>query len=286
MACKNPPFATTHGQHFATIGETSKPMHTKSTARSHAVVPASLPTAFLTLGLSMAVPLAAWGQGCLAKSDDVPPAVVELYTSEGCSSCPPADQWLSTLKGKEGVLALSFHVNYWNHLGWKDPFATEATTQRQHQIKQALGAAYVYTPQVLLNGKDHRLWRLGGTLGLAPLPAGAAPGVQLQRVGSQVTARVAPAPAHPSLAAYWAVLQDGLANRVTRGENAGETLRHDHVVSYYQPVPSWPGQAGQVLQLTVPTLPAAQTGTAQRIVLVVTDNTLTQPVQAVALSCS
>lgn len=82
------------------------------------------------------------------------------------------------------------------------------------------------------------------------------------------------------------MLQDGLASWVMRGENLGETPRHDHVVSYYQPVPSWPGKAGQVLQLTVPTLPAAQTGAAQRIVLVVTDSTLTQPVQAVALSCS
>ena len=110
--------------------------------------------------------------------------------------------------------------------------------------------------------------------------------MQLQCVGNQVTARVAPAPAHASLAAYWAVLQDGLASKVARGENAGETLRHDHVVSHYQPVPGWPGKAGQVLQLTVPTLLAAQTGAAQRIVLVVTDGTLTQPVQALALSCS
>ena len=96
---------------------------------------------------------------CEARSGARPPAVVELYTSEGCSSCPPADRWLSTLKSGDQVLALSFHVNYWNHLGWRDPFATPETTARQYRLKEALGGKYVYTPQVVLNGLDHRQWR-------------------------------------------------------------------------------------------------------------------------------
>jgi hypothetical protein len=112
--------------------------------------------AALALGLTAAGALA---QTCEARSGARPPAVVELYTSEGCSSCPPADRWLSTLKTHDGVLALSFHVNYWNHLGWADPFATTETTARQHRLKEAMGGRYVYTPQVVLNGRDHRAWR-------------------------------------------------------------------------------------------------------------------------------
>jgi hypothetical protein len=75
----------------------------------------------LTAILSIAMLPTAYAQSCEAKSGDKPLTVVELYTSEGCSSCPPADQWLGQLKGNPNVLAMSFHVNYWNYLGWKDP---------------------------------------------------------------------------------------------------------------------------------------------------------------------
>uniref|UniRef100_UPI002FC945B0 DUF1223 domain-containing protein n=1 Tax=Devosia sp. TaxID=1871048 RepID=UPI002FC945B0 len=87
----------------------------------------------------LVVATSALAQACEVRSGPRPPAIVELYTSEGCSSCPPADRWLSTLKPQDGVLALSFHVNYWNHLGWRDPFATTETTARQYRLKEALG---------------------------------------------------------------------------------------------------------------------------------------------------
>ncbi|PIW09743.1 MAG: DUF1223 domain-containing protein, partial [Comamonadaceae bacterium CG17_big_fil_post_rev_8_21_14_2_50_60_13] len=81
--------------------------------------------------------------------------VIELYTSEGCSSCPPADQWLSTLKGKP-VVAQAFHVGYWDYIGWKDRFATAANTARQRQIAMANGLSGIYTPQLVRNSKDWR----------------------------------------------------------------------------------------------------------------------------------
>ena len=230
--------------------------------------------------LSAAVSVAA--QTCEARSGPRPPAVVALYTSEGCSSCPPADRWLSTLKPQDNVLALSFHVNYWNHLGWRDPFATKETTARQYQLKEALGGKYVYTPQVVLNGRDHRGWHGQRASSLSGLPAAVAPALRLSRQGSVVTAQVAATPgSEPAgeLAGYWAVLQDGLVSKVTRGENAGEDLRHDHVVSLYQPVPTWKAAQGGSAQLTLPA------GSTQRVAFVVTNPGLTQPLQALVLHC-
>lgn len=229
----------------------------------------------------------ALAQSCEARSGAQPPAVVELYTSEGCSSCPPADRWLSQLKagGANPVLALSFHVNYWNHLGWRDPFATPETTARQYRLKEAMGGPYVYTPQVVLNGRDHRGWSGQRAGDLAGLPAATAPALRLSRQGSVVTAEVAPAPtsagraAAGEMAGYWAVLQDGLMSKVTRGENAGENLRHDHVVTRYQPVPAWNAARGGSHQLTLPS------GTSSRVAFVVTNAALTQPVQALVLQC-
>lgn len=217
-------------------------------------------------------------QTCEVRSGPQPPAVVELYTSEGCSSCPPADRWLSTLKARDKVLALSFHVNYWNHLGWRDPFATPETTARQYRLKEALGGKYVYTPQVVLNGRDHRSWSGQSAGSLAGLPAATAPALRLSRQGDVVIAQVASATG-TELAGYWAVLQDGLVSKVTRGENAGEDLRHDHVVSRYQPVPSWNAAQGGSTRITLPP------GSTQRVAFVVTDPTLTQPVQALVLQC-
>lgn len=218
-------------------------------------------------------------QTCVASSGAKPPAVVELYTSEGCSSCPPADQWLSTLKHREGVLALSFHVNYWNHLGWRDPFATPETTARQYRLKDALRGKYVYTPQVVLNGRDHRSWSGQSPAQLAPLAAEGAPGLRLSREGNQVTAQLDASASHARLAGYWAVLQDGIVSKVTRGENAGEALRHDHVVSLYQPVEPWAGHARHSTRLTVP---GDRPG---RVAFVVTTPDLMKPLQALVLQC-
>ena len=214
------------------------------------------------------------------------PVIVELYTSEGCSSCPPADRWLSTLNEQRDVLPLAFHVNYWNHLGWQDRFATPATTQRQHQVRAVQNGRYVYTPQVVLNGQDHRSWHGQSPASLVKagrdLPLNPAPSLLIRRKGSQVTATVGASSGVSTLAGYWAVLQDGLVSQVTRGENAGETLKHDHVVSLYQPVAAWPGDQPRELQLSLPEGPQFE---ALRVAFVVTQADLVQPVQGAVLQC-
>lgn len=233
----------------------------------------------MLLGWS-ALPVAAGeGQSCQRSSGEQPLAVVELYTSEGCSSCPPAERWLSGLKPADGVLALAFHVSYWDHLGWLDRFATAETTARQHRLKAALGAAYVYTPQVLVNGRDERGWRALSARSLPRLPAASAPALSLSREGEVVTARVAASSAQQTLTGYWVVLSDGLRSAVTRGENAGKHLRHDHLVSHYQPVAPWSARQAQVLPLRWPQV------AGQRVAFVVTDRSGARPVQALDLAC-
>ncbi|MEJ6402343.1 DUF1223 domain-containing protein [Yoonia sp. 2307UL14-13] len=83
------------------------------------------------------------------------PVVVELYTSQGCSSCPPADAFLHELAKRDDVIALALHVDYWDYIGWKDSFATPEYTARQHAYAQSFNAAVVYTPQMVINGKEH-----------------------------------------------------------------------------------------------------------------------------------
>ena len=94
--------------------------------------------------LALAAPTgASAADTCSARSGATVPAVIELYTSEGCNSCPPADRWLSTLKGRDGVVALAFHVDYWDSLGWKDRFAQPQFTQRQNASQRKIGRAHV-----------------------------------------------------------------------------------------------------------------------------------------------
>jgi hypothetical protein len=247
-------------------------------------MPASpLPWLFATATLC-ALPLAqAQADGsCRAHSGPVAPTVVELYTSEGCSSCPPADRWLSTLRGRQDVLALAFHVTYWDRLGWPDRFGAAAHTTRQQELAQRAGSRQVYTPQVVVDGADWRRWpALPG-----PRVAPAAPALKLERQGDLVVATVATVAAAPGadtrLAGYWAVLEDGHSSRVTAGENRGETLRHDHVVRLYEPVAAWAASAGARPSIAV------SRGVAEhprRVVFVVTDARSGRPLQGLALAC-
>jgi hypothetical protein len=235
--------------------------------------------ALLLCGTAAQIAWSTPAPACQTASGTKPMAVVELYTSQGCSSCPPADRWLSGLKGQDEVLALAFHVNYWNYLGWRDPYATAETTDRQHRIRAATNGKYVYTPQVVVNGGDYRSWNGQSAKDLPRLAAAQAPAVTLRQQGQQLSATVAASSAYPQLAAYWAVLQDGHTDQVTKGENAGARLQSDHVVSVYQPVAAWAANQARTLEFTAPT------GTGQRVALVVTDSSWTRPVQAVVLRC-
>ncbi len=231
------------------------------------------------LALPVAIAAPAAPTSCRAESGLHAPTVVELYTSEGCSSCPPADRWLSSLKGRADVLPLAFHVTYWDRLGWPDRFALPEATARQATLAR-LDASGSYTPQVRVAGADWPRWPQGIQTA-AVATATAAPTMTLTRDADTVTAQVAPVPGR-RLAGFWAVLEDGHQSAVKAGENAGETLRHDHVVRLLRPLPAWPGAEGLRAQLQVSRGDAAY---PRRVVLVVTDATTQRPLQALALGC-
>ncbi|HXA41008.1 MAG TPA: DUF1223 domain-containing protein [Phenylobacterium sp.] len=172
-----------------------------------------------------------------------PVQVVELYTSQGCSSCPPANAALAAISARPEILALSFGVTYWDDLGWKDTFAQKRFTDRQWDYARGLRHTQVATPQVVVNG---RLDTVGGSVGeidaalkRAILPAGG-PTVTLGGGGAAVAG---PAPARP--AEVWLVRYDPNVVQVPikRGENTGKTLPHKNVVRELTRLGDWNGGA-------------------------------------------
>jgi len=185
--------------------------------------------------------------GCAAESGPHTAALVELYTSQGCSSCPPADRWLSSL-GARGyapgrVVPIALHVDYWDYIGWKDPYAKREFSLRQRKLTQLQRMALVYTPQVMLQGRDFRAWS-GPAFDEAVSRINARPAAAtiklriaaLDAGGMRVStlAKVHDAGRRADAALYLAAYESRLENRVTAGENRGRTLRHDYVVLEWQ----------------------------------------------------
>jgi len=177
---------------------------------------------------------------CKASSGKATLPLVELFTSEGCSSCPPADRWLSKVgrpaNNRPPVAALAFHVDYWNQLGWEDPYATVDFTHRQYRYASLRGTRTVYTPQVLLNGTDFRRWHTASAdseiAAAARTPAAADITLTLATLGRDidVAATVSLAQKQSDAVLFLALTENGLRNPIEAGENAGLTLHHDHVV--------------------------------------------------------
>ena len=196
----------------------------------------------LAVALAM-FPFAASAAECSVRSGPNTAALVELYTSEGCSSCPPADRWLSAFvpaATNGDVVPVAFHVGYWDYIGWKDVFADARYTQRQRDFASATGSSYVYTPQVVVGGRDFRSWTSARSLesafgAIRRKPAAVTLDLSL-KVGAdrsfaaEVTATARPDLAASDLAIFTVVTQNGLGSRVTAGENRGEKLQHDFVV--------------------------------------------------------
>lgn len=238
--------------------------------------------------LGSVVPQPAWAQAapaasaCQVRSAARQLQLVELYTSEGCNSCPPADHWLSGLKNRPDVLAAAFHVDYWDRLGWVDRFGSARHTERQAEQQRNSGARFSYTPQVLVNGRDWRGWP---TLPLLNSPALVQ--ITLQRLDSrQVNVNVlAQRGAPPRLAMWWAVLEDQHSSAVAAGENHGVTLRHDHVVRQYTPVAAWAAADSPARSLRLDAPHNGEAGRKARLLVVVTDAATGAPLQAVQLDC-
>jgi hypothetical protein len=181
-------------------------------------------------------------QTCAATSSPRMTALVELYTSEGCNSCPPADRWLSSTvpagANSASVAALAFHVDYWDRLGWKDRFAAPAWTERQYAMAHANRTRLVFTPQVLVQGHDFPDWRDGKSAAalaaIAARPARARIAIEAQpqrgTIAVKASASVQAASDRRNAALFVALADSRLVSDVKAGENAGVRLTHDHVV--------------------------------------------------------
>jgi hypothetical protein len=175
---------------------------------------------------------------CYAKSGATTVPLLELYTSEGCSSCPPADKWMSGIKNDK-VTPLAFHVDYWDYIGWKDKFSKSEYSDRQRKGAAFAGAGFVYTPQFVMNGRDFKGWdnsrlnesveknqKLASRANLSLNAVTSADGAITLKANAQA---IVPADAKTA-DVFIALYENKLVSKVNAGENSGRELKHDYVV--------------------------------------------------------
>ncbi len=175
--------------------------------------------------------------------------VVELFTSQGCSSCPPADKLLGQIAARKDLLALSYNVDYWDYLGWKDTLASPDNSERQRNYAQARGDGQVYTPQVVVDGRTHAVGSNAAQIdqALAKYPDGLPVHLSLSSTGDAITVSIdaadpATAGAMPH-ATLWLVMYDeAVAVPIERGENSGRTITYTNVVRKLRPIAMWKGE--------------------------------------------
>lgn len=207
--------------------------------------------------LGAAVLLALSARGGLAPAPRVP-VLVELFTSEGCSSCPAADALLESLQREQPVegaeiIALGLHVDYFNHLGWKDSFSSAHFTERQQDYSRVFGPDSVYTPQIVVDGREPLVGDKGDVIRREIASAAGRPHLPLQVTARatdgkvRLTINLPAAPANSErILLVAAITEDGLTSIVKRGENDGRTLRHVAVARSVQRLDALSGASSVV----------------------------------------
>lgn len=191
----------------------------------------------------------------LAEKD---PVVVELFTSQGCSSCPPADKIMQELAKRDDVIGLALHVDYWDYIGWKDEYADPDHTLRQRAYAREGGRSMIYTPQMVINGQQDVVGAKAGELQSlinAHLTAAPEAEVEATRSGNDVTVNVAPVELKQGEIYDIRLVQYTPMRHATirRGELAGHELDYANVVENWQVAGQWDGISPQVFNVTVPT---------------------------------
>ena len=199
---------------------------------------------------------------CVAATEAQPrPVVVELFTSQGCSSCPPADAYVGRLSTRSDVLALSFHVDYWDDLGWRDRFALAQSARRQNVYARNLGRSSVYTPQLIVDGRGDQVGSDGKAVAraLGETRDGVLVGMSVHdaEVLVELGAQPGAPPCDVTLVAY---LRHAVS-AIGRGENAGRTLEEFNIVRAIRTLGAWKGQA-ETFQVPVSSLPPDATDVA------------------------
>lgn len=177
--------------------------------------------------------------------------VVELYTSQGCNSCPPADRLLGELAKRDDLITLTFNVDYWDYLGWKDTLASPANTERQRHYAAAMRNRTVYTPQMVIGGRQHAVGSDAAAVAAAieaeQRHADAAPKLSLHHSDDRVLVSLGASDRKGINAIVWLVRYDQRqAVPIERGENAGNNLVYHNVVRDMRPLGHWRGQAMQM----------------------------------------
>lgn len=196
----------------------------------------------------------AFAQGAAAQDN---PVVVELFTSQGCSSCPPADEFLAELADRPGIIPLALHVDYWDYIGWQDKFAQPRFTARQKAYARAEKSRTIYTPQMIVDGVARVEGNDPAAVGQAISAAMARPSpvtLHLQRSGDMLQVRAA-APqgavaADPPMVLQLVRVLPEQTVEIAHGENAGRTVSYRNIVTSWEPVGQWAGDAP--LDLTLP----------------------------------
>ncbi len=210
--------------------------------------------------------------------------LLELFTSEGCSSCPPAEAWLSRLKESpvlwRDFVPVAFHVDYWDRLGWRDPWASKQFSDRQRAYAASWGTTVIYTPGFVLDGREWGDWRRSKE---GPRPSGATAGVLKVSSGDRKEWQVRFAPADRSGGWYEvhaALLAGDLTSDVKAGENRGRRLNHDFVVTAFAKAGLKPAPEGLWGQVVLADSPKGRVGRRAVAVWVSRSGSL-KPVQAV-----
>ena len=199
-------------------------------------------SAHFIASLAVAVLLAAVSP---AAAEDV--TVVELFTSQGCSSCPPADAQLRELSKEPGIVALSLHVNYWDYIGWKDPFASATTTERQHLYANSLKQRFVYTPEMVIDGYTDVNGASSSAVESAISKARSRDRLRLKVAasvdGDELKVSIPAADGAKKASVWLFEIDREHTTEVARGENGGRTLVNANVVRSMKKIGEWDGQA-------------------------------------------
>jgi hypothetical protein len=180
------------------------------------------------------------------------PVIVELFTSQGCSSCPPADAYFKTLKEQPDVLALSYHVDYWDYLGWRDTLGSSEFSQRQYDYAKSRGDKNVYTPQMIINGGKHFVGSQRDQVSSAIASAraeNATDWVDMEMSDNATDVTIAiPAGKPMKEATLWLLaFAHSISVEIKKGENAGSTVEYHNVVRKMVPAGMWHGEAAKIM---------------------------------------